>query len=97
MRAFEIDIGKSVGYINTMDKRGGLPGADVLIKIRELHPDIDINWLLTGDGDMYLKRKDEVNDPPSKYGSSITINIVDSESTPLIKALEELIKKEKEK
>lgn len=96
IRSFEIEIGKSVGYLKTMEKRGGLPGADVLIKIRELHPDIDMNWLLTGEGAMYIKRSDIVEEPSTPY-KSVTINIVDGESSPLIKALEALIKKETKK
>lgn len=95
IRAFEILLGKSVGYLKTMENKGGSPGADVLTKITELYPEVNMNWVLSGEGNMYHQRE-EVQEPKAPY-SSITINITDGESSPLIKALEELIKKEKQK
>lgn len=49
---FEKIIGKSSGYIGVLKNKAGIPGADVLIKIAENFPSINLHWLLTGEGEM---------------------------------------------
>ncbi len=47
---FEKDIKVSNGYVNSISK--GI-GGEVLLKILEKFPNINIEWLLTGNGDMF--------------------------------------------
>lgn len=46
---FERQIGVSVGYISNLKST---PGADVLVKIFNGAPDLNREWLLTGEGEM---------------------------------------------
>ena len=50
VRQFEMDSGLGNGTVNSIKVKG--PGADVLSKISITHPDLNLNWLLTGKGKM---------------------------------------------
>ena len=58
IKAFEESINASNGYVNSISKSIGL---DKLESIIEIYPNLNLEWLLTGEGEM-LKKKDE--DPP---------------------------------
>jgi|GEM_PF-4971961 len=62
---FQESIGASNGYINSMRK--GI-GVDKLEQVRSKYPDLDIKWLLTGDGTM-LRQSDE-----NSASSSISVD-----------------------
>ncbi|MDP1708255.1 MAG: helix-turn-helix domain-containing protein, partial [Gammaproteobacteria bacterium] len=49
--AVEKELGLSNGYIATMRKRDGNLGEDVLLKFAS-YLDYNLQWLLTGEGDM---------------------------------------------
>lgn len=51
---FEKNLGLSNGYLNTMLKRKADIGESVLQKIIDYSQDINIDWLITGKGDMFL-------------------------------------------
>lgn len=51
-RKFEFSINKSNGYFNQMIKREGSPTVDVLHDIVDKYPQYNINWILTGEGQM---------------------------------------------
>lgn len=46
---FEKEHGLSNGYLNTMMKRQADLGESVILKIIEACPDMDLQWLLTGE------------------------------------------------
>jgi len=92
IRAFEISINKKGGYLNTMLKRGSVPGADVIRLIKEVYPDVNVNWLLAGEGDMLLN---EVGEPTATYNISVTVSDKDDNSE-LFQALEALLKRSKQ-
>jgi hypothetical protein len=50
--AFEKKIKLSNGYFSKQFRNKGSVGSDILIKIHELYKDIDIMWVLTGEGQM---------------------------------------------
>lgn len=56
---FAIGIGASTGYVNAIVKT---IGSDKLAIIREKFPDLNIGWLLTGEGEM-LKEATDVTIP----------------------------------
>lgn len=55
IRSFEKKIGTSNGQISKCIARNSAIKSDILAKILEICPDIDANWLITGNGEM-LKR-----------------------------------------
>ena len=50
--AFEKKIELSNGYYSKQLKQLGSVGSDILIKIHLAYPDLDILWILTGEGHM---------------------------------------------
>jgi WD40 repeat protein len=56
--AFEQKIDLSNGYFSKQLKNLGSVGSDILIKIYQSYPELDILWILTGEGQM-LKEADQ--------------------------------------
>ncbi len=50
--AFEKRISKSNGYFNGLEKRDGIPGAEVILDVIKEFPDYNLNWIMTGEGEM---------------------------------------------
>ncbi|NBV10268.1 MAG: hypothetical protein EBS04_02230 [Chitinophagia bacterium] len=50
--AFEQKINLSNGYFSKQLKHLGSVGSDILIKIYQAYPELDILWILTGEGQM---------------------------------------------
>ncbi len=67
-RQFDMSIGASNGYILRMQKNKASIGSDVIENIIKTYPQLNVVWLLTGEGDMLKseKRKSlkEFNDLP---------------------------------
>ena len=53
MNAFDISIGAANGYIGKLIKNNGSLGGDVIEKIVCIYTDINIEWLITGKGEMF--------------------------------------------
>ncbi|MDH6354679.1 hypothetical protein M2132_001008 [Dysgonomonas sp. PH5-45] len=54
---FERTVGISEGYITNALKKKASIGTEVISKIGVAYPELNVNWLLTGEGQM-LKTKD---------------------------------------
>lgn len=70
---FEKKIGLSNGYLGKQLKRNADLGESILMKIIENCPDLNPEWLLTGDGSMIKKEQSEVltlNEPSENYGDN---------------------------
>jgi hypothetical protein len=65
--AFEKKIELSNGYFSKQLRHFGSVGSDILIKIHIAYPDLDILWILTGEGQM-LKAED--NPSPVQVNNS---------------------------
>ena len=63
MKAFEQSINASNGYINNITRSISLEKIDAIV---EKYPVLNIEWLLTGKGDM-LKPLSDLNEPESQY------------------------------
>lgn len=50
--------------------KGTVPGIDLVQKIKERHPDIDANWLVTGIGEMFINPSSSSSTAPSSELSS---------------------------
>lgn len=57
-RQFEISIGKTSGYLNSLVKRGSSPSINVISKIIEVYPQYNGEWIISGRGSMIHKEKD---------------------------------------
>ncbi len=63
---FERKIHLSNGYFSKQIKNLGSVGSDILVKIHDNYPDLNMLWVLTGEGEMIL---DEMESQPiSKVG-----------------------------
>ncbi|MDR1882592.1 MAG: helix-turn-helix transcriptional regulator [Prevotella sp.] len=56
LKSFSNTIGISEGTLKSMFNRGTNPGFEILEKIANAYPDISMDWLVTGNGEM-LKDK----------------------------------------
>lgn len=57
-RQFDLSIGASNGYTLRMKKNNASVGSDVIENILRVYPQLNVVWLLTGEGSM-LKTKKE--------------------------------------
>lgn len=70
---FESYIGLSTGYISNMSKNSGGISSDVMLKLKDKFPDLNLDWLITGNGEMLKSEKyDMVEEPPIEYGKKQT-------------------------
>jgi hypothetical protein len=70
-RQFDISIGASNGYTLRMRKNRASIGSDVIENILKIYPDLNVVWLLTGEGPMLKSQQEEEildfdNLPPHK-------------------------------
>ena len=65
---FESYIGLSTGYISNMSKNSGSISSDVMLKLKDKFPDLNLDWLITGKGSML---KSEAPAPPAQAPSSV--------------------------
>lgn len=56
-RQFDLSLGTSNGYILRMTKNNASIGTDVIERIKEVYPQVNLIWLLTGKGDMFIKEE----------------------------------------
>jgi len=57
-RQFDISIGASNGYTLRMKKNNASIGSDVIENILKVYPQLNVAWLITGEGEM-LKKQEE--------------------------------------
>lgn len=48
-----LELGLSNSYFSKMVKNGGSVGSDIIENILRIHPDLNANWLFTGEGSMF--------------------------------------------
>ncbi len=56
-RQFDISIGTANGYILRMQKNNASVGSDVIERIIKEYPQVNLVWLITGKGDMFIKEQ----------------------------------------
>ena len=62
-RQFDLSIGASNGYTLRMSKNRASIGSDVIENILRTYPDLNVVWLLTGEGTMLKsQQEDEILD-----------------------------------
>lgn len=75
VRAFEQDCGLGNGTVASIKAKG--PGAEVVSKIAYTHPDLNLNWLFRGTGEMLLSGGSREPSPAPKIDihHNQTVNI----------------------
>lgn len=53
-RQFDLSIGTGNGYVLRMAKTNASVGTDIIERIKEVYPQVNLIWLLTGKGDMFV-------------------------------------------
>jgi phage repressor protein C with HTH and peptisase S24 domain len=66
-RQFSKDLGINQSVVGDIELGYREPSREVLVKLAKVY-NVNINWLLTGEGEMYLSSKDIANKKPSKTG-----------------------------
>ena len=61
-RQFDISIGAANGYTLRMKKNHASIGSDVIENIIKTYPQLDVVWLLTGEGKMIKEEKADILD-----------------------------------
>ncbi|EDP69704.1 hypothetical protein FBALC1_09242 [Flavobacteriales bacterium ALC-1] len=56
-RQFDISIGSANGYILRMQKNNASVGSDVIERIVKVYPQVNLVWLITGKGDMFVSQQ----------------------------------------
>lgn len=70
---FEAYVGVSAGYISNMNKNSGGISSDVMLKLKDKFPDLNLDWLITGNGEMLKSEKYGMAAEPSiEYGKKQT-------------------------
>lgn len=55
-RQFDISIGTANGYILRMQKNNASVGSDVIERIVKEYPQVNLVWLITGKGSMFVEK-----------------------------------------
>ena len=72
IRAFERQCGLTNGTVGTIGGKG--PGAEIVQKIAYTYPELNLNWLFVGSGNMLLSGKSDTS-PSVSIGTIQTVNI----------------------
>ncbi|WP_299274625.1 hypothetical protein [uncultured Psychroserpens sp.] len=56
-RQFDLSIGTGNGYILRMQKNNASVGSDVIERIIKEYPQVNLIWLITGKGDMFIEQQ----------------------------------------
>lgn len=59
-RQFDISIGTANGYILRMEKNNASVGSDVIERIIKKYPQVNLVWLMTGKGEMFIEESKEI-------------------------------------
>ncbi len=61
-RKFDISIGASNGYTLRMKKNNASIGSDVIENILKVYPQLNVVWLITGEGKMLKEREELISE-----------------------------------
>lgn len=59
-RQFDLSIGASNGYTLRMQKNNASIGSDVIENILKAYPQLNVVWLITGEGEMLKENEEEL-------------------------------------
>ena len=73
VRQFDISIGAANGYTLRMEKNNASVGSDVIERIVKTYPRLNLVWLITGKGQMFIDQTD-IKESPAKVDIEAFIN-----------------------
>ena len=79
-------IGVSSGYLTKQGKKKGGLGVEILDKIRVNYPDLNLLWVITGEGSMWgriAENPGENNNLEGSFGGDIDVGKPSPKSSPL--------------
>lgn len=93
IRGFEMTVGFSNGAFASQLKNGKTIGVDKLENILNTYPEINANWLLTGNGKMLLGKVSILKEPEQEY----KLSEAEKDLIQVLKDQLEDLKKDKER
>lgn len=81
LNAFDKSINAGNGYTGRQIKNQASIGSDILEKIFSTYPDLNINWLFTGNGSMTLDDGELVEEPVSESNFDILKYLKEKDET----------------
>lgn len=66
-QAFAKVLATSSGFISEVENGIKMPGFDLLLSLKREFADVDMNWLLTGEGEMKQAQPVIVSDKPEEF------------------------------
>ena len=91
-RQFDISINASNGYSLRMKKNNASVGSDVIERIIKKYPKINLVWLITGKGSMFIDQAEDKKNYPVDIDELINKKFKEKWSTEKQELLEEIIK-----
>lgn len=94
-RQFDRSIGTANGYFLRMRKNNASVGSDVLERIAKTYPQINLTWLITGDGTMF-KKDSKPSQPTADIDSYVKYELkqgIDITKLNLLQEIKDEIKK----
>jgi len=88
-RQFDMSIGASNGYTLRMKKNNASVGSDILERIVEKYPFVNITWVVTGKGTMFGTENTTSADSSVNHDKRLTYNEVEAIIEQKIKAHQE--------
>lgn len=97
VRQFDLSIGASNGYTLRMVKNNASVGSDVIEKIIQKYPEINLVWLITGKGPMLIPKTSSENIKETDNVENYLNDLIDAKWSQEKKdLLEEILKEIKE-
>ena len=93
IRSFEISVGFSNGAFASQLKNDKTIGVDKLENILNIFPEVNANWLLTGNGKMLLGKQTQLKEPDTDY----KLSEAEKDLIQVLKDQLEDLKKDKER
>ncbi|EKF56028.1 hypothetical protein I215_03755 [Galbibacter marinus] len=88
-RQFDMSIGASNGYTLRMKKNNASVGSDILERIVEKYPFVNITWVVTGKGTMFGTENTTSADSSANHDKRLTYKEVEAIIEQKIKAHQE--------
>ncbi len=91
-RQFDLSIGTANGYTLRMQKNNASVGSDVIERIKEVYPQINLVWLITGKGPMFIEEAVKNVKSPVEIEAYINQKINEKISEEKKQLLDEILK-----
>lgn len=91
-RQFDLSIGTANGYTLRMEKNNASVGSDVIERIKEVYPQVNLVWLITGKGSMFIEETKKATKTPAEIEAYINERINEKISEEKKQLLDEILK-----